>query len=184
MLIRSAGACMSLYTIGHSTRPSGEFIELLQQVGVDLVVDVRSFPRSRTNPQFNSDNLRGALAEHGIGYLHLRSLGGRRGPRAQHSVNTMWRNDAFRNYADYAMTAPFRAGLEELITLSAEHSCAIMCAEALWWRCHRRIIADYLLAQDRAVAHIMASGKIDAATLTPGARVTADQTLQYAADTP
>jgi uncharacterized protein (DUF488 family) len=184
MPIRSAGGCMSLYTIGHSTHPGGEFIALLQQVGIDLVVDVRSFPRSRTNPQFNSDTLRAALAEHGIGYLHLRSLGGRRGPHAKHSLNTLWRNVAFRNYADYAMTAPFRAGLEELTRLCAEHACAIMCSEALWWRCHRRIITDYLLARGLPVAHIMGSGKIDAATLTPGAHVTEDGTLHYVADTP
>ena len=182
MLGHGAGGCVTIYTIGHSTHPSGEFIALLQQVRVDLVVDVRSFPRSRTNPQFNSDTLPGTLAPAGIGYLHLAALGGRRGRRAADSVNTLWRNDAFRNYADYAMTTDFRAGLQELVTLSARHVCTLMCSEAVWWRCHRRIITDYLLAQAQAVAHIMGPGKIDAATLTPGARPQSDGSVLYATD--
>ena len=173
---------MTVFTIGHSTHPSGEFIALLQQVRVDLVVDVRSFPRSRTNPQFNSDTLPAALAPVGINYVHLAALGGRRGRHSADAVNTMWRNDAFRNYADYAMTPAFRAGLQQLMALSARQVCALMCSEAVWWRCHRRIITDYLLAQGQPVAHIMGPGKIDAATLTPGARPQPDGTVLYATD--
>ena len=179
MLGRSPRGWLMLYTIGHSTHSSSEFIALLEQARVDLVVDVRSFPRSRTNPQFNSDTLPTALRQAGIGYVHLRALGGRR-PRAAHSVNTLWRNDAFRNYADYAMTTPFRAGLEELLALAAQQVCALMCSEAVWWRCHRRVITDYVLARDYPVAHIMGAGKIDAATLTPGASPQPDGTVLYA----
>ncbi len=170
-----------IFTIGHSTRTIGEFIALLKQVDVDLLVDVRSIPRSRTVPQFNFDVLPGSLAAEGIGYKSLRSVGGRRSHRkgAAPSTNTFWRVLAFRNYADYAETAEFRAGLEELIMLSREHRCAIMCAEAVWWRCHRRIITDYLLLHGVPVEHIMGLGTLTPATLTPGARAMPDGTLSY-----
>ena len=171
----------TIYTIGHSTHPIGEFVDLLKQVGVDLLIDVRSIPRSRANPQYNSDALPEPLAAAGIGYRHIAELGGRRHHRKgdPESPNTLWRNAAFRNYADYAMTEPFRAGLGELEALGDSHRCAIMCAEAVWWRCHRRIIADYLLADHRPVAHIMGPGKVDAATRTPGARKRRDGGLVY-----
>jgi uncharacterized protein (DUF488 family) len=174
---------VTIFTIGHSTRAIAEFVALLHRSAVDLVVDVRSIPRSRTNPQYNEDALPAALAPAGIGYRHVDALGGRRHRRkgAAASPNTLWRNDAFRNYADYAATAAFRAGLDELRTLSRDHCCAIMCAEAVWWRCHRRIIADYLLAEGSAVAHIMGPGKIDPATPTPGLRAAAEGTLVYPA---
>jgi uncharacterized protein (DUF488 family) len=173
----------TVFTIGHSTRPIGEFVALLQHVAVDLLVDIRSVPRSRTNPQYNSDALAPALADAGIAYRHLRALGGLRHRRrgAAESANALWRNEAFRNYADYAATAAFREGLDELQALARDHRCAIMCAEAVWWRCHRRIVADYLLAQGIAVAHIMGHGKVDAATLTPGAQMRPDGTLAYPA---
>src|SRR5204862_1601004 len=118
----------TIYTIGHSTRSVAELVALLREAGVDLLVDVRSVPRSRTNPQFNTDALPEALAEAGIGYRHIRALGGlRHHPKgAPRSPNTLWRNDAFRNYADYAMTETFRAGLAELRALADEHRCAIM----------------------------------------------------------
>ncbi|HZS81523.1 MAG TPA: DUF488 domain-containing protein [Stellaceae bacterium] len=171
----------TIFTIGHSTRPVGEFIALLREAGVDCLVDVRSAPRSRTNPQFNADTLPATLAAAGIGHCHLAALGGLRGRsrRLGPSPNTLWRNASFRNYADYAMGAEFRAGLAALRGLAAERRCAIMCAEAVWWRCHRRIIADYLLAEGVAVAHIMAPGKIEPARMTPGARTQPDGTIVY-----
>ncbi|MEP6991342.1 MAG: DUF488 domain-containing protein [bacterium] len=173
----------TIFTIGHSTRALADFIALLQQVDVDLLVDVRSFPRSRAMPQFNIETLPGALAVERIGYQHLDALGGRRHHKkgAPESMNTLWRVMAFRNYADYAETAAFRAGFDALLGLARVHRCAIMCAEAVWWRCHRRIIADYLLADGVPVEHIMGPGKITVATLTPGALVVADRTLRYPA---
>jgi len=170
-------------TIGHSTRTLAEFVSLLRQVDVTLLVDVRSIPRSRAAPQFNGDTLPDSLAADGIGYRHLRALGGRRHHRkgAPPSLNIYWRVPAFRNYADYAETGEFRAGLDDLRALSRGHRCAIMCAEAVWWRCHRRIITDYLLADGMRVEHIMGPGQVVPATLTPGARVTADGTLRYPA---
>jgi uncharacterized protein (DUF488 family) len=173
----------TIFTIGHSTRTIGEFVALLQQVAVDLVVDVRSIPRSRTNPQFNGDALLRALADAGITYRHLSALGGLRHriKGAKPSHNTLWRVAAFRNYADYAATDAFRIGLDELRTLAHDHRCAIMCAEAVWWRCHRRIIADYLLAPGVSVAHIMGHHKIDPAKFTPGVRALPGGALIYSA---
>ena len=172
-----------IFTIGHSTHPIVEFLALLRQVGVDLLVDVRSIPRSRTNPQFNEDALPVSLSDAGIGYRHLSALGGLRHRKkgAPTSPNTFWHVAAFRNYADYAATDAFRAGLQELLALSRDNCCAIMCAEAVWWRCHRRIIADYLLAQGVPVMHIMGIGKVDPAELTPGAQILTNGTLVYPA---
>ena len=173
----------TIFTVGHSTRSVGELISLLRHVSIDLLVDVRSTPRSRTNPQFNVDALPAPLAATGILYRHLAALGGLRARPSDGmpSPNTLWRNDAFRNYADYAATNAFRVGLEELTALARAYRCAIMCAEAVWWRCHRRIIADYLLAWGIPVAHIMGPNKIDPATITPGARQLPDGTLVYPA---
>jgi uncharacterized protein (DUF488 family) len=172
-----------VYTIGHSTRPITEFLGLLEQVAVNMLVDVRSIPRSRTNPQFNTDALPETLSMTGISYRHLPALGGLRHRKkgAAPSINTFWRVAAFRNYADYAATEVFRTGLNELRELSRDNCCAIMCAEAVWWRCHRRIIADYLLTQGVPVMHIMGLNKIDPATLTLGARALPDGTLVYSA---
>jgi uncharacterized protein (DUF488 family) len=174
-------AANPVFTVGHSTRPVGELIALLEENGVERLVDVRSVPRSRTNPQFNTDALPTPLAAAGIGYVHLRALGGlrHRPAGAPPSPNAAWRTEAFRNYADYAMADVFRAGLDELCALAAEHRCAIMCAEAVWWRCHRRIIADYLLVRGFAVSHVMAPGRLDPARLTPGARPRGDGTILY-----
>ena len=160
-----------IFTIGHSTRTLSEFIDLLQEAHIELLVDVRAIPRSRTNPQFNLDALPEPLAAVGIGYVHLSALGGlrHRSKAAMPSPNAFWRNVSFRNYADYARTEAFRAGLEELETLAHDKRCTVMCAEAVWWRCHRRIIADYLMAHGIPVAHIMGAGKIIPAKLTPGA---------------
>jgi uncharacterized protein (DUF488 family) len=173
----------AIFTIGHSMRALAEFVALLQQVDVTLLVDVRSIPRSRTMPQFNADTLPDSLAADGIDYRHLHALGGRRHHRkcAPPSLNMYWRVAAFRNYADYAETGEFRAGLDALHALAEDDRCAIMCAEAVWWRCHRRIITDYLLADGTHVEHIMGPGQVVPATLTPGARVMADGTLRYPA---
>lgn len=173
----------TIFTIGHSTRTIAEFMALLHAYGVDLLVDVRSIPRSRSNPQFNEDTLPDALAAGGIAYVHLNALGGLRHRRKDTapSPNTLWRNDSFRNYADYASTAAFHAGFDKLRALALDHCCAIMCAEALWWRCHRRIIADYLLADEIPVVHIMGRNKADPATLTPGAQVLPGGKLVYSA---
>ena len=170
-----------IFTIGHSTRTLAEFVGLLRQVDVTLVVDVRSIPRSRRVPQFNGDTLPDSLAENGIGYRHLAALGGRRHhPKdAPPSHNMHWRVDAFRNYADYAETDAFRAGLDALRDLARRERCAIMCAEAVWWRCHRRIITDYLLAGGMRVEHIMGPGQVVPATLTPGACLMADGAVHY-----
>jgi uncharacterized protein (DUF488 family) len=173
----------TIYTIGHSTRSVAELAGLIRQVAVDLLVDVRSVPRSRANPQFNADALPASLAELNIAYRHLPALGGLRGrPKGGAlSANTMWRNDSFRNYADYAQSAAFREGLDALVALSQHHCCAIMCAEAVWWRCHRRIISDYLLTRGVSVAHIMGPGTVAPATPTPGLRRLSDGGLAYPA---
>jgi len=172
-----------VYTIGHSTRTIPEFGALLDESGIEVVADVRAIPRSRTNPQFNLDVLPVSLEELGIGYQRFPELGGRRHhPRgAPPSPNTFWRNDSFRNYADYAATDAFAAGFSKLRELAADERCAIMCSEAVWWRCHRRIISDYLLARGTAVMHIMAPGKIEPATLTPNAHPMSNGSLVYRA---
>lgn len=174
MFCEAEGGNRPFFTIGHSTRSVEEVADLLQVVGADMIVDVRKMPRSRANPQFNGDVLAGALRDRQIGYRHIARLGGLRGRNGdgEDSPNTLWRNKSFRNYADYALTPPFRAGLAELILLGRERTCAIMCAEVLWWRCHRRIIADYLLAQRASVFHILGPRDIKPAVLTPGAEPT------------
>jgi uncharacterized protein (DUF488 family) len=171
----------TIFTIGHSTRTVPELAALLLPVAVELLVDVRSIPRSRTNPQFNIDTLPAALAPFDMAYRHLAALGGRRhhAKGAPPSVNTYWEVAAFRNYADYAATAAFRDGLAQLHALAAASRCAIMCAEAVWWRCHRRIIADYLLSAGVTVMHIMGAGKIEPARLTLAAQRQADGSLVY-----
>jgi uncharacterized protein (DUF488 family) len=135
------------------------------------VVDIRSIPRSRTNPQYNLDRLPEELAAFQVGHRYLAALGGlrKKTPGVAPEVNALWRNQSFHNYADYALTAPFRAGLVELLGLAAERRCAIMCSEAVWWRCHRRIIADYLLARGIPVLHLMGNSRIDPARITPAA---------------
>ncbi len=173
--------CGPWFTIGHSTRTVEELVSLLREAGADTVVDVRTVPRSRTNPQFNADALPDALGTSGVGYRHISRLGGLRGHRksAGPSPNGFWKNASFRNYADYAMTAEFRAGLVELRSVAERHTCALMCAEAVWWRCHRRIIADYLIAADEPVVHILGHGHLDRASMTPAAQKQADGTLIY-----
>jgi uncharacterized protein (DUF488 family) len=138
-------------------------------------------PRSRTNPQFNAETLPAALGWRRIGYEHLSKLGGLRKRSSSDSPNTYWTTLAFRNYADYALTQSFREGLAELIELGANYRCAVMCAELVWWRCHRRIISDYLLANGHEVRHMMGPGKIAPAILTPVAVPTPGGSLIYPA---
>ena len=179
------GARHPVCTIGHSTRGIPEFTALLGGAGVNLVVDVRTVPRSRTNPQFDADTLPGTLALSGIGYRHIRALGGLRKRRSGDpaSPNTFWQNASFRNYADYAATLVFRQGLSELLDLAGDRACAVMCAEAVWWRCHRRIISDYLIVAEADVRHIMGPGRTDRASLTPAAAPAPDGSLVYASGT-
>jgi uncharacterized protein (DUF488 family) len=168
------------FTIGHSTRQIGEFVELLDASQVRLVVDVRAIPRSRTNPQFNRETLREALSGFKIAYEYIAELGGRR-TRARDvppSINGYWENRSFHNYADYAMGSSFHSGFAKLLELGRARRCTVMCAEAVWWRCHRRIIADYLLGAGEPVFHILGPGAVNPASRTlaaipdPGGAVT------------
>lgn len=161
------------FSIGHSNRPIEAFIALLRANGITKLVDVRTVPRSRANPQFNKDALPATLAAHGIGYEHLAALGGLRGKDRQGTppeVNGFWENPGFHNYADYAMTPAFRAGLERLAEMGRRERVAYMCAEAVWWQCHRRIVTDYLLARGHDVFHIVSSDIPEPARMTPEAR--------------
>jgi len=170
-----------VYTVGHSTRPIGEFVDLLRAERVTLVADVRRFPRSRRHPQFNIETLPAALASSGIDYRHFEALGGRRKRTLTDdaSPNTGWETEGFRSYADYAMTAPFREALDVLIGLAQSQLTAMMCAEALWWQCHRRIISDYLLVGGIDVVHMLGPDETKPAVLTPGAEAQADGTIHY-----
>lgn len=168
------------FTIGHSTRRLDDFVALLESAAIGLVADVRKMPGSRSNPQYSSDSLGRTLAQCGIGYEHIAQLGGLRSRQlALESPNTFWKNQSFRNYADYALTSGFRDGLDKLLQLGRKRRCAVMCAEAVWWRCHRRIIADYLLAAGWSVFHIMGAGQIHPASLTPAAQLSASGALIY-----
>ena len=147
------------------------------------MVDVRTVPRSRRNPQYDRDTLAAALSPLGLGYRHIAALGGLR-PRSKSvppEVNAFWQNESFHNYADYAMSSAFRCGFEELMDIGKEGPCAIMCAEGLWWRCHRRIITDYLLAAGEEVSHIMPGGEVTPARMSEGARPAPDGVITYPA---
>jgi uncharacterized protein (DUF488 family) len=173
-----------IVTVGHSTRPIPEFADALRFARVTLVVDVRTVPKSRHNPQYNESVLGSELQPYQIGYTRIAGLGGLRGKSQDvpPDVNGLWRNESFHNYADYALSDAFAASLTELLDLSREQTCAIMCAEAVWWRCHRRIIADYLLARGETVLHLMGSNRLDPARLTPGAKIGGDE-VTYPAET-
>lgn len=171
---------LTIWTIGHSTRTLEEFIALLKLHGIEHLVDVRSIPGSRTNPQFNKESFSKALKETSIQYTHLTLLGGRRGSSKEGpSKNTGWEVAAFRNYADYAFTKAFKEGLSELVAIANKAPTAIMCSEAVWWRCHRRIITDYLLIEGIKVLHIMSPTKTIEAEMTPFAKVTKDKDVIY-----
>lgn len=161
---------MKIWTIGHSTRPIGEFIEVLNENGVTSVVDIRTVPGSRHNPQYGRDALAASLPAAGIAYQHHAALGGlRKATKPSHS--TAWRNASFRNYADYMLTPEFEAGLAELMTLAKKDPTVIMCAEAVPWRCHRSLVGDALLARGVEVLDIMGPGKVTPHTLTSFAQV-------------
>lgn len=163
----------SIYTVGHSTRTLEELVILLKNNNVKHLIDVRAFPGSRKYPQFNHDNLECELPESGIKYTHMRALGGRRkeDETINRSSNIFWENKSFRNYADYALSLNFQHALSDLKSFAEYENCAIICSEAVWWRCHRRIIADYLLADGYEVRHIMGKNKTVPANLTKGARI-------------
>ena len=162
---------LPVWTIGHSNRSIEEFVALLEESEIELVVDIRTVPRSRANPQFNPDRIEPSLSARGIDYGRIGGLGGLRGKSrtVPPEVNGLWRNASFHNYADHALTTDFRAALDELLALADARRCAIMCAEAVWWRCHRRIVGDYLIRAGIRVIHIMGPGKTVPATLTEGA---------------
>jgi uncharacterized protein (DUF488 family) len=177
----AAGARFPFFTIGHSTRRIGEFLDLLTASEIGMVVDVRTVPRSRTNPQFNRESLHESLSGFQIAYEHIAELGGLRA-RAKDiapDVNALWQNQSFHNYADYAMSGSFRSGLARLRDLGRARRCAVMCAEAVWWRCHRRIISDYLVVAGEQVSHILGPGKLAVASLTPGAVAGPQATVIY-----
>jgi uncharacterized protein (DUF488 family) len=159
---------LTVETIGHSTHSLAEFIKILDAHGVEEVVDVRTIPRSRHNPQFNKDVMEKGLGE--IGYIHIEGLGGLRHTKKD-SPNTGWRNASFRGFADYMQTEEFEKGLEELIEIARKKKVAIMCAEALPWRCHRSLIADALMVRGIQVEHIYSRTSIKAHELTPFAKV-------------
>jgi uncharacterized protein (DUF488 family) len=160
-----------LYTIGHSTHPIEMFLGLLAQHEIAILADVRSFPSSRRWPQFNHDELKVSVERNGVLYEWLRVLGGRRHSSLRDSPHTAWQHAAFRSYADYADTAEFVAGIVRLSELAAARRSAIMCSEGLWWRCHRRIIADHMVARGWDVRHILPDGKLTAHSLPDFARI-------------
>jgi uncharacterized protein (DUF488 family) len=159
-----------MFTIGHSTRPIDEFLRLLTAHNVDLLIDVRTIPRSRHNPQFEQLQLSTSLEGAGIAYLHMPELGGLRRPRAD-SINTAWRNASFRGYADYMQTPEFQAAIDRLIDLGSRQSLAIMCAEAVPWRCHRSLVADALVARGLEVRELVSGKSARPHRLTGWARV-------------
>jgi uncharacterized protein (DUF488 family) len=181
----AAGERCPIFTVGHSTRTIEQFVKLLRAGAVDLVVDIRKMPRSRTNPQFNGDTLPALLAPFQIKHARIAELGGLRSRSIElpPEVNGFWRNRSFHNYADYALSPEFRYGLKQLLLTAEGRRCAIMCAEAVWWRCHRRIVADHLLGHGRSVFHLMGEHRVEPAILSPGA-VQSEDGLSYPAPTP
>jgi uncharacterized protein (DUF488 family) len=172
----------TVFTVGHSTLPIERFIALLQAYGIERLVDIRTIPRSRHNPQFNSDALGKALHAENIEYAVLASLGGLRHPRKD-SPNTGWRNQSFRGYADYMQTGEFEAGLQTLIGMSGQERVAIMCAEAVPWRCHRSLVADALGVRGVPVVEILSETSYRTHTLTPFAHVEGER-ISYPPENP
>jgi uncharacterized protein (DUF488 family) len=159
-----------IYTIGHSTRPLDELIELLRVHGVRQLADIRTVPRSRRHPHFSREALSQSLPDAGVRYRHVPELGGLRKPRAD-SSNSAWRHAGFRGYADYMETPAFAAALDDLVAFSREAPTAIMCAEAVWWRCHRQLVADALVARGIEVLHITSASAVRRHTLTDFAQL-------------
>jgi uncharacterized protein (DUF488 family) len=168
---------MKVWTVGHSTRSGEEFIQILRAHGIEVLVDVRTFPGSRRYPQFNREALSETLKESGIEYRHEPRLGGRRKARPD-SRNSAWRNEQFRGYADHMETEEFKNGVRELLELASSKRVAIMCAEAVWWRCHRSLISDYLKAEGHEVVHILDEKKTEEHPYTSAARIV-DGELSY-----
>ena len=167
----------TVWTIGHSTRPIEEFLSLLATSHIETIVDVRRFPGSRNYPQYGQEALAAKLAQHALGYQWLQTLGGRRRV-SPNSPNTTWRNASFRGYADYMASAGFAQGLDQLLELARQSRTALMCAEAVWWRCHRSMIADALCARGVKVLHIMDDGHVTLHPMTSPARIV-DGRLTY-----
>jgi uncharacterized protein (DUF488 family) len=170
---------LRIWTVGHSTRDLASFLDLLIENRIEALADVRSHPGSRRYPHFNAETMHATLAENDIEYIPFRQLGGRRRPRPD-STNTIWRNKAFRGYADYMETAEFSGGIDRLLKIAPQKRTAIMCAEAVWWRCHRSMISDYLKALGVTVVHIMGPGKNVIHPFTSAAK-TKDGMLVYGA---
>jgi len=160
----------TIYTIGHSTHPIEVFISMLQSFSIQLVADIRNYPGSRRYPQFNKDNLENSLQQACIKYIHLKELVGRRKP-LPNSINTNWRNEAFRGYADYMQTDEFKNAVAKLEDLASTQRTAYMCSEAVWWRCHRALVSDYLKVRGWKVMHIMGVGKSEEHPYTSAAKV-------------
>ena len=172
---------MRIWTIGHSTRAIDKFISLLEEIKMKLLLDVRAWPGSKRYPQFNKEALAKSLIAHGIRYEHFPELGGKRKSKPD-SRNTAWRNASFRGYADYMETEQFQKGIERLLDVAAEAGpTAIMCAEAVWWRCHRSLVADYLKARGVEVLHVLGANKVDPHPYTSAARIVKGE-LSYVAD--
>lgn len=169
----------TLHTIGHSTRPVEDFIGLLAARGITRLVDIRTVPKSRHNPQYWYDALEASLRDAGIGYTYLEELGGLR-PRREDSPNTAWRNTSFQGYADHMLTEEFRSGLEQLMSIAEDEPTAIMCAEAVPWRCHRRLVADALVVRGWSVLEIISGGEPKEHRMTPFA-VVEDTQVTYPA---
>jgi uncharacterized protein (DUF488 family) len=168
---------VTVWTVGHSTRSGEQFAQILLAHGIQVLVDVRSFPGSRRYPQFNRATLAESLLQVGIEYKHEPRLGGRRTPRKD-SHNTAWKNASFRAYADHMESEEFRKGVEDLLELASNARVAVMCAEALWWRCHRSLISDYLKAEGHTVIHILDQIKSEEHPFTSAARIV-DGELSY-----
>ena len=167
----------SIYTIGHSTRTLEHFIAMLQSFSIEMLVDIRSYPGSKRYPHFNKENLEISLPEKNINYIHLKSLGGRRATKPD-SKNTGWRHPAFRGYADYMETDEFKKGIEELEQIAIKQKTAYMCSEAVWWRCHRSLVSDYLKLNGWMVYHIMEINKSEEHHYTQPAKII-DGKLSY-----
>lgn len=174
---------LPFFTIGHSDRSLENFIGLLQDAGVRLLADVRKLPGSRAHPRFDEMPLKEALRAVGIDYRRFAALGGLRGRSREVApgINGYWTNQSFHNYADHALSPAFHEGIEALLAQGRAQRTAVMCSEAVWWRCHRRIVADYLIANGRAVFHIMGEGRLEAARLTSGAVIEPDLSIRYPA---
>jgi uncharacterized protein (DUF488 family) len=179
----SAVPALPFFTVGHSNRELDEFLALLEQSSVETVVDVRRLPGSSRYPQFNADALGAALADRGLGFMRLEGLTGRRpvSKEVPFDVNAWWENRSFHNYADHALSQDFRYALAALRDAGAGRRTAVMCSEAVWWRCHRRIIADYLLAAGDEVKHILGPGQVVPAELSAGAVLAQDGRVTYPA---